>query len=251
MTLARKDAERSVHMPAKASRITFSFMVGLGATTAAWAQQPFADANCPEYDSFVQEYEYTDRFPMAEGFTPCAGSDLTGPQPFPEQRITVRIEYQRGDYFVAQEKRDWSFEPTDAGCADIQPRLVREFSLREGRDEERAIVDPGGTRRTRDGDSVGNSLIAGTAKARQPPPRQLEETPFGVACGRIDASVTPAVPPGGSLCKVYLPKRCKSELYMAPIEFSGVLAGAPMRGRTTSLVIGRDAGVDRSQWVMP
>lgn len=224
----------------------------IGAATGAMAQspKPFADAACPEYDQFVQEYEVTGEMLGGRAMTPCPGSNLSGPQLFPQEHILVRIEYLQGDYFVVQERREWHVEPGPE-CMQITPRLVREYRRREGRDEEQAWFGDGQARRTRDGDDPGNSLVAGTAQARQPPPRALEQTPFGVNCGRIDSSVTPGLLPGSSLCKVYLPKRCRSELYMAPIELTAPMPGAPMRGRTRSLVIGSEAGVDVSQWVVP
>lgn len=133
-------------------------------------------------------------------------------------------------------------------------RLVREYRMYRGGAVEWARHAPDKVRSTREGHPVGNSLIAGTAKARQPKPTKVEETPFGVNCGRIDRSNLnpPDIFPGASMCRVYLPKKCTAELYMAPIELIGQVPGiGPMRGRTVELVIGGAAQVDPSTWSIP
>lgn len=235
----------------------FSFLLAClvsGLTAAVCqARNSVPDLDCPEYDEFVQSYEYTDRT-LDQSAAACPGSVLGGAPSYPERRVNVRIEYLRGHYFVAQETREWSVDPQPAGCLLIQPRLVREFRLYRGGEVEWARYAPDKTKRTRDGHPVGNSLMVGTAKARQPRPTKVEETPFGVNCGRIDhTNMNPAgIFPGASMCSVYLPKKCTSELYMAPIEFIGQMPGlGPMRGRTVELVVGSSAGVDPTTWSIP
>jgi hypothetical protein len=120
--------------------------------------------------------------------------------------------------------------------------------MRIGREEETALIAPDKVRHSRNGERVPNTLVAGTAQARTPRAPQLtpEDTPFGIQCLRGTAPG-----PAGEACLAALPKKCRSELYMAPIDLQGNIPGLPFRGRTTSLAFGREAGVDRSQWNIP
>jgi hypothetical protein len=229
------------------------FFLLAAVSAIAHGTNPVPDANCPEYDEFYQVYEFTSLVQDLSAGA-CPGSVLTGSPAYPERRIDVRIEYRRGQYFVAQETREWSVDPTDSGCMLIQPRLVREYRMYRDGQLEWARYAPDKTRRTRDGDHINNSLIAGIAQARQPEPNKVEETPFGVNCGRIDGTNMnpPNVFPGASMCSVYLPKKCRAELYMAPIELIAGMPGfGPMRGRTRELVVGSEAAVDPSTWSVP
>lgn len=235
-------------MFAKVIRLATTLLVGLGASAAAWSQQPFADASCPEYDQFVQEYEFVGEMGALRDFRLCPGSQIGGPPEFPMRRVRVRIEYLQGDYFVHQETREWHWDPGPDGCALVVPRVVQAYRMRIGQEEETALIAPDKVRYSRNGEKVPNTLVAGTAQARTPrsPELTLEDTAFGIQCLRGNS-----VGLTGQACLAALPKKCKSELYMAPLDLQGNIPGMPFRGRTTSLEFGSQAGVDRSQWNIP
>jgi hypothetical protein len=229
-----------------ASRLSILFLLLDASGASAQGTTPFADPLCPEYDSFVQEYEYTDEVMGMRDAAICAGSNTGGTPAFPVRLVRLRIEYRRGDHYVHQETREWNIEPGPNQCMFVTPRVVHAYRKRVGNREEAALLAPDKVRRSASGERVPNTLHFGTAHSRTPrvPTIPLRETAFGVSCqfGSVAS---------GSSCMVILPKKCKSELYMAPIELDGNISVLPMRGRTTSLEIGRDVGVNPADWRIP
>lgn len=124
-----------------------------------------------------------------------------------------------------------------------------------GEEETTRVVGSTIERSSQTGESYGGLINHGGAKARTPrvANARYESTPFGIECLRID-SRTPGVPPSmGSLCMPVLPiPKCRSELYLMPIEATVPVGESRITGRTTRLDLGAgEARVDRSNWVMP
>ncbi len=207
-------------------------------------------------DEFVQEFEETAEDPAREtptGICFAENSPPDGPPKFPAMSRKVRVEYQRGDYFVTQEAASWTFDEPDTARNCMVARLVkvRTVAISEDGGGESVRIENGTTQRSPDtGDEYrasirlgsfvpGGDVVPGYRISR-------ETTSFGPDCIR-------AAQEGGSnssTCSFEQPHRCRSVKVMLPAESRVPNAsGGVQVGRTTSFRSG--AVVDRSSWVLP
>src|SRR4051794_2763570 len=79
-------------------------------------------------DEFVQEFEEVAQDPPRE--TPpslcfAEHSPADGPPKYPATSRKVRIEYQRGDYFVTQDRASWILDEPESAGGCLVAKLVR------------------------------------------------------------------------------------------------------------------------------
>jgi len=206
-------------------------------------------------DRFVQEYEET-----AAAATPAdtqnicfEGSSPEGPPKYPTRSLSIRLAYDRGDYFAKQESADWMYdEEPDVARGCIIARLKRTTVVKrvQGGVTESAMTRDGETLSSAaTGEQYGSRIRLGTGPGEMPsaasinPATELlrEESPYGV-CLR-------AMVVNSSMCTLEQPRECKSSQVMLPIEIRFPNAqGGTQVGRTTSL---ERVAANRSEWVMP
>ena len=233
----------------------FHAMCLVGVSTFAVAQTSSPAGQCTE--EFVQDYVLDDSVTYAD-ITPCPNADLNFMPAWPLRREEIHKEYSHDDFYTRLIKHDWNVDVENAqpNCVPVSRRVTRVYWKKEGKNEETARVS-GSTieRSSQTGESYGGLINHGGAKARTPrvAGARYEITPFGIECLRIDGR-TPGVPPStGSLCMPVLSKpKCRSELFMMPIEAVVPVGNKQITGRTTRFDLGaREERIDRSSWVMP
>lgn len=223
-----------------------------GATaTAAPAARP-EPAGCIE--EFVQEFAASAEDPPRD--TPagvCWRDDPEGPPKFPAMSRKIRIEYQRGDYYVVQDTASWTFDEPDLQRQCHVAKMVRTRVVErvEGETRESVHVEEGEIKRSIvTGEQYGSSIALGsplTEEVEAPGLRiSRESTPHAIDCIR-------AVQLGlhhASICAFAQPRRCASTRVLLPAEIRTPNAtGGVQVGRTTRLSVG---GVsDRSGWSLP
>lgn len=226
-----------------------------GVSTFAIAQSSSPAGQCT--DEFVQDYVLDDPLTYAD-ITPCPNADLGSTPAWPLRRDEIHKEYSHDDFYTRLTKHDWhiDIEHAQSDCVPVSRRVTRVYWKKEGKGEETArVVGSTIERSSQTGERYGGLISHGGASARTPrvANARYEVTPFGIECLRID-SRTPGVPPSmGSLCMPVLPKpKCRSELYMMPIEAIVPVGDKQIAGRTTRFDLGaKEAQVDRNTWVMP
>lgn len=226
-----------------------------GVSTFAIAQSSSPAGQCT--DEFVQDYLLDDPLTYAD-ITPCPNADLGSTPAWPLRRDEIHKEYSHDDFYTRLTKHDWhiDIEHAQSDCVPVSRRVTRVYWKKEGKGEETArVVGSTIERSSQTGERYGGLISHGGASARTPrvANARYEVTPFGIECLRID-SRTPGVPPSmGSLCMPVLPKpKCRSELYMMPIEAIVPVGDKQIAGRTTRFDLGaKEAQVDRNIWVMP
>lgn len=237
-------------------RVRFLHAMGLACvSTFAVAQSPVPTGQCAE--EFVQDYVLDDPITYAD-VTPCPDSDLNSTPAWPLRRDETHKEYSHDDFYTRLTKHDWQIDVEHArpDCVPVSRRVTRVYWKKEGKSEATARV-AGSTieRSSQTGERYGSLISHGGASARTPriANARYEITPFGIECLRIDGR-TPRVPPSmGSACMPVLSKpKCRSELYLMPIEATVAVGDKQITGRTTRLDLdAKEAQVDRSTWVMP
>ncbi len=233
----------------------FHAMCLASVSTLALAQSSPPAGQCTE--EFVQDYVLDDSVTYAD-ITPCPSGELGFTPAWPLRRDEIHKEYSHDDFYTRLIKHDWHIDIENArpNCVPVSRRVTRVYWKKEGRDEATArVVGSTIERSSQTGESYGGLIDHGGAKARTPrvAGARYEITPFGIECLRID-SRTPGVPPSmGSLCMPVLTRpKCRSELYMMPIEAIVPVGDKQITGRTTRFDLGaKEAPIDRNGWVMP
>jgi hypothetical protein len=221
--------------------------------------RPVAEAsaeNC--VDRFVQEFEEsTPDVPAQDVRNACF--DTTPPDglpKFPSSSRKVRLEYDRGDYFVVQESVSWLVgDDFDAGRGCIKPRLTRMRVVErvQGGVKESMVTEDGETKRSADtGKQYGGRILMESGTGWMPTHTLVspdspvsdvvrEESPYGTCLRALVGSST--------ICSLEQGHSCKSANVMLPIEIRipNANGGGTQVGRTTSL---DRAAPDRSAWVV-
>lgn len=241
-------------------------MLSLAALTACsdeaptQASVPPADTtpeNC--VDRFVQRYEET----AADAASTTAqnvcfeGTSSEGPPKYPTRSLSIRLEYDRGDYFAVQESAVWAYdEEPDIARGCVIARLERTTIVERdvGGVKVSAMTRKGETLRSAaTGEQYGSRIRLGSGPGELPsltnlapqPATELlrEDSPYGTCLRAI------TVPMRSSSCTLEQPRECKSSQVMLPIDmrFPNAQGGIQV-GRTTSL---ERAAANPSQWVMP
>jgi hypothetical protein len=242
---------------------TAAFILAFTTLTACSGEAPpqasAAPADAPPencIETFVQRYEEAaaDAAP-AEAQNICfEGSSPEGPPKYPTRSLTIRLDYDRGDYFVVQESADWAYdEEPDVARGCVVARLERTTVIErvQGGVRESAMTKKGETLRSAvTGEQYGSRIRLGSGPAELPlvapnPATELlrEESPYGT-CLRAHT-----VPMKSSSCTLEQPRECKSAKVMLPIEMRFPNAqGGTQVGRTTSL---ERVAANKSEWVVP
>jgi len=242
-------------------------MLALAALTACTGEAPTsappaaADAapgNC--VDTFVQRYEEAaaDAAPVNAQNICFEGSSSDGPPKYPTRSLSIRLDYDRGDYFVVQESADWAYdEEPDAARGCVVARLERTTVVERvlGNVKVSAMTRKGETLRSAaTGEQYGSRIRLGSGPgalpnlpslALQTPATELlrEDSPFGTCLRAISA------PMKSSSCTLEQPRECKSSQVMLPIDMRFPNAQGGMQvGRTTSL---ERVAANKSEWVVP
>jgi len=206
-------------------------------------------------DEFVQEFSEVAEDPprpTLPGLCFAKNSPPEGPPKFPAMSRKIRIEYERGDYFVTQEAASWTIdEPATPGdCMVARLVKTRIVAISEGDKSESVQIEDGKVLRSADtGDQYRSAIALGSSPSDMDavPGFRIsrESTAFGHDCTR-------ATQEGGfnsSTCSFVQPHRCRSVKKMLPAEIRTPNAtGGVQVGRTTSFTTG---GVDKSSWVLP
>ena len=192
-------------------------------------------------DEFVQEYEEIAQDPPREtpaGICFTERSPPEGPPKYPAMGRKVRIEYQRGDYFVTQEAASWTFDEPDLArrCQVAKLVKVRIVAISEGGRGESVRIEDGRTQRSSEtGDEYRSAIALGSSLSDQDvvPGYRIsrESTSFGRECTRA----TSVAGIDTSTCSFVQPRTCRSVKVMLPAEmrFPNVTGGVQV-GRTTS-----------------
>jgi hypothetical protein len=246
---------------------TVALTLALAALTACSGEAPPAAAapvvpadspagNCIE--TFVQRYEEAaaDAAPADAQSICFEGSSPEGPPKYPTRSLSIRLDYDRGDYFVVQESADWAYddEPDVArGCVVARIEHTTVVKRVQGGVTESAMTRKGETLRSAvTGEQYGSRIRLGSGPGELPtslvplnPATQLlrEDSPYGTCLRAITA------PLKSSSCTLEQPRECKSAQVMLPIEMRFPNAqGGTQVGRTTSL---ERVAADKSEWVVP
>lgn len=241
-------------------------MFALAALTACAREQPPPAAAAPAaatpencIDRFVQRYEESaaDAAPVDARNICFEGTSAEGPPKYPTRSLSVRLEYDRGDYFAVQESADWAYdEEPDAARGCVIARLERTTVVKrvQGDVTESAMTRNGETLRSAaTGEQYGSRIRLGSGPGELPdlanlgrqPSTELmrEESPYGTCLRAV------IVPMKSSSCTLEQPRECKSSQVMLPIEMRFPNAqGGTQVGRTTSL---ERVAADKSEWVLP
>jgi hypothetical protein len=224
----------------------------------AESRPPAEDAPDDCVEQFVQEFEVAtpDVPPQDHGSACFDTTPPEGPPKFPSTSRKVRLEYDRGDYFVVQETVSWWLGDPDLarGCGTI-PRLKRERVVErvQGGVKESLVTEDGETKRSADtGRQYGGRIHLGSGPGWMPTavlvsPENLasevlrEETPYGT-CLRATASL-------GTICSLEQGRNCRSYKTMLPIEIRvpNAAGGGTQVGKTTSL---ERITPNKSEWVL-
>lgn len=245
---------------------TAALMLALATLTACSDEAPTQAAAPPAptpasaapggcVETFVQRYEEAaaDAAP-ADAQNICFEGSPEGPPRYPTRSLAIRLDYDRGDYFVVQESADWAYdEEPDAARGCVVARLERTTVVKrvQGGVIESAMTRKGETlRSSTTGDQYGSRIRLGSGPVELPlvapnPATELlrEESPYGT-CLRAHT-----VPMKSSSCTLEQPRECKSAKVMLPIEMRFPNAqGGTQVGRTTSL---ERVAANKSEWVLP